>query len=295
MFQKFAIGHYRFSLICQSPVQFDGFPGATLRGACADVLFTEHADVYKAVVKNKAQSKQDAPRPYVFAPRFPDKLHYAPGEELVFDLTLVGRAIPHVQAFIDAFTVLGVRGIGTRRHEGFGRILLDRVMVMSHENSAFLAYCRGMQGLLKTPGLLINQHALEVAASLPANELALHFVTPLRLKNSREWLRKPNFEILFKRLSMRMRNLSRAYCDSEVDFYDWIRHAANIKTVFSDFKQVQHSYFRSRVQQTQHVDGLLGTVVFQGDLGPFLPFLWLGERLHLGKGCVSGFGKYILQ
>jgi len=38
--------------------------------------------------------------------------------------------------------------------------------------------------------------------------------------------------------------------------------------------------------------GFVGTATFEGDLAPFVPFLRLGEIVHLGKGISFGLGKY---
>jgi len=38
--------------------------------------------------------------------------------------------------------------------------------------------------------------------------------------------------------------------------------------------------------------GFLGEITFEGELTEFLPFLKLGEYLHIGKGTVYGLGKY---
>ncbi len=38
--------------------------------------------------------------------------------------------------------------------------------------------------------------------------------------------------------------------------------------------------------------GFLGEITFKGDLEKFLPFIMLGEYIHVGKGTSFGLGKY---
>jgi len=41
--------------------------------------------------------------------------------------------------------------------------------------------------------------------------------------------------------------------------------------------------------------GFQGTVTYTGYFDPFLPFLLLGQHVHVGKGTVYGLGKYTLE
>ena len=41
--------------------------------------------------------------------------------------------------------------------------------------------------------------------------------------------------------------------------------------------------------------GFMGSVTFKGDFGDFIPFLLLGEQVHVGKGTSFGLGKYQLR
>ena len=38
--------------------------------------------------------------------------------------------------------------------------------------------------------------------------------------------------------------------------------------------------------------GFIGLVTFQGNFKEFLPFVNLGEYIHVGKGTSFGLGKY---
>lgn len=38
--------------------------------------------------------------------------------------------------------------------------------------------------------------------------------------------------------------------------------------------------------------GFIGSITFEGGLESFLPFLLVGEYIHVGKGTSFGLGKY---
>ena len=38
--------------------------------------------------------------------------------------------------------------------------------------------------------------------------------------------------------------------------------------------------------------GFIGTISFKGDFKEFVPFILLGEYIHVGKGTSFGLGKY---
>ena len=53
--------------------------------------------------------------------------------------------------------------------------------------------------------------------------------------------------------------------------------------------------YSARQETTMLMGGLVGSVTFEGSLAEFLPFLELGELIHVGKGTVMGLGQYRLQ
>ena len=40
------------------------------------------------------------------------------------------------------------------------------------------------------------------------------------------------------------------------------------------------------------MDGFTGPIRFSGELEPFLPFIFLGEYLHIGHHTAFGHGQY---
>ena len=52
--------------------------------------------------------------------------------------------------------------------------------------------------------------------------------------------------------------------------------------------------FSSRQKQEMTLGGVIREWSLRGDLVPFLPWLWLGQWLHVGKNATMGMGKYSL-
>ena len=54
------------------------------------------------------------------------------------------------------------------------------------------------------------------------------------------------------------------------------------------------SRYSSRQQREMTLGGAIGTWTLEGELAPLLPWLQLGERLHVGKNTTLGMGGYTL-
>jgi CRISPR/Cas system endoribonuclease Cas6 (RAMP superfamily) len=55
---------------------------------------------------------------------------------------------------------------------------------------------------------------------------------------------------------------------------------------------VESSRYSRRRAVTHDLSGFVGAVSFEGELEMFLPYLKLGEYLHVGKNAVFGNGWY---
>ena len=53
--------------------------------------------------------------------------------------------------------------------------------------------------------------------------------------------------------------------------------------------------YSNRQETAMKMGGFVGSIIFKGELGPFLPFLHLGEHIHIGKGTRFGLGKWRVQ
>ena len=53
--------------------------------------------------------------------------------------------------------------------------------------------------------------------------------------------------------------------------------------------------YSNRQETRMMMGGFLGSITFEGDFEAFLPFLLLGECIHVGKGTSFGLGKYEIE
>lgn len=58
---------------------------------------------------------------------------------------------------------------------------------------------------------------------------------------------------------------------------------------------VNWSRYSSRQKQKMNLDGLMGTIYLNNISPQLYYYLYLGQWLHVGKGCVFGLGQYVLQ
>jgi hypothetical protein len=66
--------------------------------------------------------------------------------------------------------------------------------------------------------------------------------------------------------------------------------AREVELVHDETAWVPLSRYSHRQRQPQPLDGFVGQATYRGDLAPFLPFLRVGEYVHVGRGCVWAGG-----
>jgi CRISPR/Cas system endoribonuclease Cas6 (RAMP superfamily) len=72
------------------------------------------------------------------------------------------------------------------------------------------------------------------------------------------------------------------------------RRAEVVATRSADLRWVDWERYSARQDDRMKLGGFVGTATFAGDLDVFMPFLRLGEVVHVGKCTAFGLGKYRL-
>ena len=233
-----------------------------------------------------------APHPFVLEPPRTGKLTYTPGDTLVCNLILIGEAINLLSWMVFAFNEVGRRGIGLPGERG--RCLLDRVESLpasgkSEGESVYTAESEMLMG----KGLILGLDDVMRAAPDVARRIELEFLTPASIKVGGRWTSDLRFEHLMRDLLRRIRLLSSCYCGEDLD----VDVASLLKAADGVTHESHLRWFRSdlRSHGTEHsmpVGGFVGKIRFTGYLTPFVPFLRLGEYLHIGHHTAFGYGQY---
>jgi len=209
------------------------------------------------------------PRPFVIRPPLEEKTRYQAGESLDFELVLAGRIVELLPWFQQSFERLAERGFGLNR---------ARCALESTER--------------------VETARPEYAGAGPAapprtGQIAVRFLTPTHLVFREQTVREPEFHHLFKRLRDRMNTLSTFYCGAPLplDFKGLGERAEKVACVRRDLRWEERERRSSRTGMRHPLSGLLGECAFAGELAEFLPLLWLGQYLHVGKHAAWGNGR----
>jgi len=235
----------------------------------------------------KIRLNRDIPRPFVIKPPLEARETYLPGEKLSFDFVVLGKAKEYLPYFIVTFKELSRAGLG----QGRTAVELDAVWHIGLDSSKYSVFS-GDGNLVQPPKKAIAWRDLPGVPG--ARRVTLRFLTATMLKANGVTVRKPAFGPLAKRLRDRISSLAYFYCGQEldIDFRAFGEKADKIKTLADSTRWVESARYSKRRAVTQDLSGFVGDVTFEGDLEPFLPYLKLGEYLHVGKNAVFGNGWY---
>lgn len=309
------LAHYRFTLIADTPIYLPPYKGSALRGGfghafkrmvcfqpdvktCGGCLLRytcPYAYVFEMPTPEDAEvlrANEDAPLPLIITPPLDRRTDYAPGDALVFHITLIGRAADYLPYFLIAFQELGRRGLG----RGRGRYHLARVEAVNPLTQATdNVYDMAQPTHIHACALTVDGGQVQaVAEKLSPERLTVELTTPTRIKHQAQFVfNGPPFDALVKALLGRISSLSYFHCGErwETDFRGWIDRAAEIEIVSADTSWAQWERYSGRQQQRISMGGLVGTVTYTGDLAPYRALLALGTLIHAGKGTVFGNGR----
>jgi len=229
-----------------------------------------------------------APHPFILKPPFGDENCYDIGDDLCFELTLIGKGTDYLPYFIYTFEKLGEAGFGKSR----GKFQLAKVTSLNLENNETEIY-NSSEKILHPGYHTINAESLAHQDTAPV-QLTLNFLTPTRIKYSGKYVLDLEFHILIRNLLRRVASLAYFHCGEalELDFKALIEKARRINTTFRKLHWYDWQRYSTSQQTPMRLGGFIGEIGFKGELDEFFPFLRLGEHIHIGKNTAFGLGRY---
>ncbi len=303
-----SLARYRVTFEALEPLDLPAYLGSTLRGAfghafrvlCCPARPGEACPIPSAcpyhVVFETApppgavalRTHDEIPRPFVIAPPPAGARDYPAGAEVLFDLTLIGRARELFPHFV--VTLREVDRIGRHRRA----VVLRRIEAVDPRTGASeVAY---VDDLVHPHGLGLTLDEC-VTPEPPGRAVRLRFVTQTRLKHADRFVRRPDFHVVFRRLLGRLSSLARFHCGSElgVEFLGLIQQAERVRLIEDRTRWTIWTRYSARQDRKMDWSGLVGTATYEGDLSPFWPYLVFGQWTHVGKGATFGLGGYRLE
>jgi hypothetical protein len=113
------------------------------------------------------------------------------------------------------------------------------------------------------------------------------------LRANGEIVHQPDFHHIIKRLRDRVNALCTFFGDGplEADFSGVGKRAENVKTAACNVAWSERFRTSSKTHQRHELSGFVGKSVYEGELDEFLPWLAIGELIHIGKHAAWGNGE----
>lgn len=317
MLQNFRFARYRFIYTVQEPLKMPSYKGNVFRGRFGYTLrhitcvgttqeCEEHCQFPDRCVYSKCfetpvpddsrilRGQPYAPHPFILEPPRTAKSDFAPGDTFTCNLTLIGESINILPWMVFTFDQIGKRRIGLQGERG--QCQLEKVESLpARDSDPSQTIYTAETEMLSDEGIVLSlDDALSAAPSL-TDQLQLEFLTPTSIKVDGKWTSRLTFEHLIRNLLRRIRFLNYFHCgedlDTEVDAHNLIAAAQSVRHT-SRLQWLQRGRYSHRAKAMVPMSGFMGTIRFEGDITPFLPFLFLGEYLHIGHHTAFGYGQY---
>ncbi len=314
MFEFFRLARYRVTISAgRQGLSLPPYKGAVFRGgfgsvfrrvACAlrerDCISCRlkeqcpYAYIFETSPAENSQALrnyQNIPRPFVIEPPAETKTEFAPGEHLRFHLLLIGRAIEFLPYFIVVFREMGEAGLGRGRRP----FVLEEVTALGLKRQEQLYTLSA--NTVRSVDVQYNGTEVVARQCPQAETIRVVFETPVNLKDRGKPSATPQFHIFFRQAMRRISALSYFHHGRtlEADYAGLAERSRQIELAENHTLAMDIERYSRRQSRRVPMGGLVGNVTYRGDLDEFIPWLALGEEVHVGKNTVFGLGKYRLH
>lgn len=317
-----AVSRLRFTVRMHERLDLPAYAGSLLRGVFGAALRTgvcitgqpacagcpvasdcAYTAIFDAPPRATVLSPQplSVPNPYVIEPPPMGTPAIAAGGVLEFHMVLIGEGAQRRWPVVLSAWQRALRtGLGQTRAKGE----LVTVRDLDVRDPAFaLRFSAEAPMRPCPPPTLLNLAALSTkvpTAPSVQQRITLEFHTPLRLQRDASIL--PADELTPRTLVSHLMRRVNLMMDVHLgtrpppnDIHALLALADTLQDDRSALRWHDMRRYSSRQQQQVPLSGVLGRWTLKGELAPVLPWLALGQWLHLGKGATLGLGGYRLR
>jgi len=249
--------------------------------------------------QHRPRDGQTRPAALLAAPLAPIPRAIGLGGLLRLDLALVGRAGEGLPLLLSALSRMARTGIGLARVP-YAMVRVDALDAAGRPVGA-VQVGDELNGQAPRP-LSLATWTTRGAASGFHTTVRVGLTSSLCLKREGAITASaPTFVDMIRALSRRADALARAYCGEDSAFPDprpWLEAAETVRVTDARVTWERRQRRSASTGQTMPLDGMTGWIDYAADgetLAPFLPLLFLGEALGVGRGCAFGNGRYRLR
>ena len=239
-----------------------------------------------APAEHALQKFSAVPNPYVIEPPPLDTHRIAAGDDLVFNMVLVGRALAQLPLVVFVLRRALQQGISQARAKAE---LIDVAV-------------EAADGAFDSVWDAANEKLIEHATTMPSppdasvEKATLRISTPLRLQHQGRALRASELSprTLLTAI-MRRTSLLLEIHAGQTGLFSNPALLAQQALALEDTRNLRWrdwTRYSSRQKQEMTLGGVLGEWTLAGNLKGLSYWLWLGQWLHVGKNATMGMGRY---
>lgn len=261
-------------------------PDCMLRNNCAYTYLFESAWYFS--IGERPQS--GVPQPYVFETKV--NAGIKPGQaEIKLVLLLFGNSIVYLPVFLHCIKKIGQWGLGKNRISyQLERVedLFGNKLIWNKDSTKMIIrpYTKTWDDYLQQTEKINN-----------ITRCQIELITPLRMKQEGHLQNQLEFNTILKAIIRRWNLLNKYYGNGQKNEEngELIKKAATIPSGTLNLHWQEMERYSRRQDQRMMLGGMMGIIECAGELKPFLPWLLLGEDIHIGKNSSFGLGKYQLK
>lgn len=304
-------GAYSFNCTFKTHAVLPEYKGSTFRGCfgralkqamcvlrtrnCDDCLLSSqclYAKVFEAQknsLPHESSRMAAQPHPFVLEPPETHDIQFSSGDDFSFNVLLFGQSTESLPYFIHAVNLMGQEGMGRKIGPNAGQFELTSVFRGKDE-----LYNQKDKKLLQPPPINLS---LPPACSTHFDRLKIKFLTPLRLKHENRLTSDLPFHLLIRAALRRISALIACFDGVEpaLDYRGLVADAAQISVSESNLRWMDWRRYSFRQRQDMQMGGIIGEVIYSGDLQSFRPLLEFCQIVHIGKQTTFGLGRFNME